>query len=411
MITHSSADQESESQTYRYALALTSQFYFCGVPFRLDTAPKCPLNCSYCFAMSRGGRRTSTSLLADPLKIQRKVVSLFGSEKKNTDIIDELLLAKMPVHFGGMSDPFASSEIIKRSLQILHTLDDLDYPVIISTKNTHPLLDDKVLFQFSQMKNLVIQISFSVIEQGHSLILEPNVPSPIERIKAIKYLATQGVYIIVRLQPLFPNYLDEIKNTLIPSLGEAGAKHIILEFLKLPVEMTLGQSKELFKALNWDGIGYYKQMGAERNGREWMLPTKVKWELLQPLIEQIHKNGMTYGAGDYGLNHLGDTDCCCGLDKIEGFSNWNHNNFSNWIRNNRTNVIIFDTAIREMIPSQSIGMYINSHSRISGENSIFSYLKDKWNRPGTTNAPNTYLGVEWKGDFDEKGNCIYYKSY
>jgi hypothetical protein len=116
---------------------------------------------------------------------------------------------------------------------------------------------------------------------------------------------------------------------------------------------------------------------------------------------------MTYGAGDYGLNHLGDTDCCCGLDKIEGFSNWNHNNFSNWIRNNRTNVIIFDKSIREMMPSQSIGMYINSHSRISGENTIFSYLKDKWNRPGTTNAPDTYLGVEWKGDFDEEGNLFY----
>jgi len=66
--------------------------------------------------MSRGGRRTSTSLLADPGRIRRKVVRLFGSEKKNTDIIDELLLSKMPVHFGGMSDPFASSEIIERSL-------------------------------------------------------------------------------------------------------------------------------------------------------------------------------------------------------------------------------------------------------------------------------------------------------
>ena len=137
MITNNPVDSDSESQQYRYSLALTSQFYFCGVPFRLDTAPKCPLNCSYCFAMSRGGRRTSTSLLADPARIQRKVVRLFEADKKNTDIIDELLLSKMPVHFGGMSDPFASSEIIKRSLQILHILDDIDYPIVISTKNTH----------------------------------------------------------------------------------------------------------------------------------------------------------------------------------------------------------------------------------------------------------------------------------
>jgi DNA repair photolyase len=86
--------------------------------------------------MSRGGRRTSTSLLADPSKIQRKIERLNNSTKKERDIIDELLLGKMPVHFGGMSDPFASAEIIIRSLQILATLHEIDYPVVISTKNT-----------------------------------------------------------------------------------------------------------------------------------------------------------------------------------------------------------------------------------------------------------------------------------
>jgi len=360
--------------------------------------------------MSRGGRRTSTKLLADPIRIQKKVSRLFGANIKKTDIIDEFLLAKMPVHFGGMSDPFASSEITNRSMRILGILDEIDYPVVISTKNTKPLNDDKKLSQILRMKNLVVQISFSVFNHNYSQVLEPNVPQPIDRIKTINLLAKQGVYIIVRIQPLFPNLLDEVKNLLIPSLGEAGVKHIILEFLKLPVEMTLGRTSEMFRALRWDGIEYYKQMRAERNGREWMLPAKLKWELLQPLIEQIHTNGMTYGAGDYGLNHLGDTDCCCGLDKIQGFSNWHHNNFSNWIRNNRTNVIIFNKAVQDNIPSQSIGMYINSHSRISGNNSIFHYLKDKWNRPGTANAPDTYLGVEWKGDFDDEENCVYYKS-
>lgn len=57
------------------------------------------------------------------------------------------------------------------------------------------------------------------------------------------------------------------------------------------------------------------------------------------LIAQIHKYGITYGAGDYGLNHLGDTDCCCDPDQIKGFSNW--------IRNTRTNVIIFNENIQE----------------------------------------------------------------
>jgi hypothetical protein len=40
----------AKCRPHRYALALTTQFYFRGVPFRLDTCPKCTLNCSYCFA-------------------------------------------------------------------------------------------------------------------------------------------------------------------------------------------------------------------------------------------------------------------------------------------------------------------------------------------------------------------------
>ena len=361
--------------------------------------------------MARGGRRTSNFLLADPNRIKRKLYRLNERKRVYTDIIDDFLLSKMPIHFGGMSDPFASPDIVERSTKILEIFDEIYYPILISTKNTVILTKDEVALLLLQMKNLALQISFSVFDKNISQILEPNVPSPAERLKHIKLLTNHDAYVIARIQPLIPNHLDEIKNILIPSLAEAGVKHVILEFLKIPVERKSGGSRELCVALNWDVFEYYKQMNGEKNGREWMLPANVKWDLLQPLIEEIHRFGMTYGAGDYGLNHLGDTDCCCGLDKIVGFSNWNKQNFSNWIRNSRTNVLLFDDEIRNIIPAKSIRMYINSNSRITGENTIYHYLKNKWNRPGTTNAPNSYLGVEWKGEFDEKGNCVYYKSF
>lgn len=398
-----------ENHPYRYALVPTSQFYFCGIPFRLDTSPKCPLNCSYCFAMSRGGRRTSSQLLTDPSKIQRKINRLITLEFDKKDIVDEFLLSKMPVHFGGMSDPFGSSRITTISTQILQTLNGIDYPVVISTKKTNRLLEDDILQQISKMKNLVIQISFSLFDGQIAKVIEPGVPSPIERLKALRILNDYGIYTIARLQPIIPTKLKEIGDFLIPMLGEVGVKHVILEFLKLPVEQNLGKINELFSALSWDGISYYKGHNAEMNGREWMLPVKMKWELLQPLIEKIHMYGMTYGAGDYGLNHLGDTNCCCGLDNIEGFGAWNKINFSNIIRNSRTNVIIFDNDLFNILPKQSVGMYINSNSRIPGENSLYIYMRNKWNRPGTTNAPDSYFGISWKGDYDEEGNCVYSK--
>jgi hypothetical protein len=60
-------------------------------------------------------------------------------------------------------------------------------------------------------------------------------------------------------------------------------------------------------------------------------------------------------------------------------------------------------------PSGSIKRVMNSHSRRSSGVSIRAYLTEKWNAPGTTNAPNEYLGITWEGDYDGEGNCVYRK--
>jgi len=393
---------------YRYSLALTSQFYFCGIPFRLDTAPKCALNCLYCFAMTRGGRRTSKNLLASPAKIARKLKRSLNEHESETDIVDSFLQKRMPVHFGGMSDPFATSDVTFVSCQMLDILGEYDYPVVLSTKNTKVMVQDSTLRHFEKLKHLIVQVSFSLSDQI-SRKIEPCVPPPRERLKAIKALTSEGIYVIARLQPLFPHKFDEIVQDLIPSLSEVGVQHVVVEFLKLPVESNISLVKHLFKNLGWDGYSFYRDKGALRVGREWILPLQYRWESLQPVIKQIRAYGMTYGAGDYGLNHLGDTDCCCGIDRVPGFSNWFHGNIAFYLRNNRTNVIIFDQSAFESLPDRPVGMYINSHSRIHNHNTLFEYLRLKWNQPGTANAPDSYFGISWKGDIDENGNCVYYR--
>ena len=114
---------------YEYAMSLTSQFYFCGVPFRLDTAPKCSLNCAYCFAMARGGRRTSTQLLANVDKLKRLFESVF-EKRDGSGLKSEMLLRRAPVHFGGLSDPFSNLTTALISKKILSILAYYDYPVI-----------------------------------------------------------------------------------------------------------------------------------------------------------------------------------------------------------------------------------------------------------------------------------------
>ena len=397
--------------TYRYALALTSQFYFCGIPFRLDTSPKCPLNCLYCFAMSRGGRRTSSKLFADFNELERRLLKISEKSENIINATSEMLARKVPIHFGGISEPFSNDRTSKLSKKLLNILDKYNYPVVISTKNPRELIKEEIMLLLKKLKHVAVQISITTPDRKFSSIVEPNVQPPEERIRCIQILSKEGIHCICRLQPLFFTEISKISCNLIPMLSEAKCKHVIIEYLKLPVEKNISLFYTMLRYIKWDAYDFYKKKGAILVGREWLLPNNFKWENLQPIRDNIHKFGMTYGAGDYGLHHLGDTDCCCGIDKLEGFSNWLHGNFGYVIKNSRSNYIEFSEVEKHWFPQKSIKRVLNSKCRLSGNNhSILEYLKSKWNTPGTTNAPDAFWGVIWDGDYDEEGNCVYLKN-
>jgi DNA repair photolyase len=394
-------------KTYRYALSITSQFYFCGVPFRLDISPKCTQNCLYCFAMSRGGRRTSNDQIADVKQISRKLKKATLKKNYKLDIIGEMLAHRVPIHFGGISDPFSNGVTTTVAKKLLNILNKYNYPIIISTKNTQELLRDEVLELLNKLNYIAVQVSITTNNEKFSRIMEPNVPTPKERIECLEVLADEGIFTIARLQPLFFPWIDEIIHELVPMLGAAKCNHVIVEYLKLPVEKNISLMKDALKAIKWNAYEFYQENGSLLIGREWILPNRLKWNKLRPLIRAIHRFGMTYGAGDYGLNHLGDTDCCCGIDSIKGFSNWFRGNFSNVIRNLKSKYITFDQVKRNWFPTKSIAMYMNSNCRLTEKNTVLNYLRKKWNRPGTSNAPDAFLGISWNGEYDENGNCIY----
>lgn len=367
------------------------------------------MGCSYCFAMSRGGRRTSSLLIADHNIISRKILSS-KNDNNYGDINSELLNHHMPIHFGGISDPFSNKDTSIISNYLLKSLSESQLPVIISTKNTHQLQNASTYDLLKNINNLVIQISFSTENNDVANIIEGGAPTPEDRLYVAKQLNKQGFYLIARIQPLFPSQIDNIINLLIPKLAEAGFKHIIVEFIKLPVEHTTSIIYKKLKHLGWNDQLLFKEHGSQLIGREWLLPTKIRWDLLQRVISTIHNYGMTYGAADYGLSHLGDSDCCCGISSLKGFENWFTGNFSNIIRQAPQGYIAINNIANYWTPKRSIQRYLNSNCRIdSKDHSILSYLVAKWNRPGTTNAPNSFLGVSYSGDRDKWNNCVYYK--
>jgi hypothetical protein len=59
--------------------------------------------------------------------------------------------------------------------------------------------------------------------------------------------------------------------------------------------------------------------------------------------------------------------------------------------------------------NNSIRMYLNSHCRVSGATTIYDYLKEKWNHPGSINAPDSFMGVSIYDEMDDEGNVVYQK--
>lgn len=90
---------------YRYFISLTSQLPFCGIPFRLDSYSRCQFGCRYCFASARGGAASPEKIAGGNVTALRRKFQRVAKGKPTT-AIEEMLMARIPLHFGGMTDPF-----------------------------------------------------------------------------------------------------------------------------------------------------------------------------------------------------------------------------------------------------------------------------------------------------------------
>jgi DNA repair photolyase len=396
---------------YETALTLTSQFYFCGLPLRLDAYSYCSYGCRYCFAKYRGGNfRQPLLKCASPRALRRWLALADARPKPNESILVEFLRQRVPIHFGGMTDPFPSFERrLGVSFELLGVLESFSYPVVISTKS--PIVaETKYLDILRRMKYRIVQVSLSCLSGSFTRSVERNTPSPEIRLKVMKTLADAGVPVFCRIQPFFPSEGEDTLR-LISRLSSSGCRHVAVEHLKLPIERRDTLFKDLSKALGTDPWEQYRRQGAKRIGREWVLPADMKKRNVGPLIEATRVAGMTFGAADNELQYLSDTRCCCsGVDQIPGFGNFFRHQIGYAIREARgRKEIRYDTLVDQWCPRASPDRFLNSNTRRIGPQSstMADYIRSKWNSPGTQNAPSSWLGVRNGERLDRAGNTVY----
>lgn len=85
-----------------------SQCFLCDMPIRFDTYSGCSHGCKYCF-VQRNGKRDLTKIEKDEGP-QALLNFIKGQRTAETNWADW----KIPLHWGGVSDPFQPCEAIHR---------------------------------------------------------------------------------------------------------------------------------------------------------------------------------------------------------------------------------------------------------------------------------------------------------
>jgi hypothetical protein len=325
-------------------------------------------------------------------------------------LVAQFLRRRVPIHFGGMSDPFQPLEIRERvSLAILRELVSTQYPTVISTKST--LVGSPEYLAVLREARVLVQFSFSSSRDDIAVRVEPAAHPPSGVLGAMERLAASGIPVSARWQPFIPK-VSERAGEFAKRLARAGARHVGVEHLKLPVERGHRLWEVLREGIGDDVLQLYKRGGAYRDGREFILPARAKLPVLLDARNAVRANGMTFGAADNDLQYLSDTACCCsGADTVAGFENWFKFQIGYAIRQCRGRTITFESIRNEWRPRGPVDRYLNSRSRLSTRDgltgSIDDHIRFKWNNPRAAGSPASFFGVLPARPYRDAGEIAY----
>lgn len=400
--------RQDTNHSPEHAIAVTSQFYFCSLPLRLDPYRSCAFRCTYCFALARGGNTASVQAVLDPRSLDRRLARVQRGQIAGA--VDEFLARRQPLHIGGMSDPFPPIERqLGVTLAILNVLADHDYPAIISTKSD--LFAEDPYLAVLGRGTFIVQMSLSSLDARLLGAVDLGAPTPARRLAAVQCAAAAGVVSTLRVQPLLPGRAPDAAEVIVAGAA-AGVRHVAVEHLKLPIERGWWGRDRLAAALGNEALRPFAERG-HRSGREWILPVEDRLPVQLELRELARRHGLSFAAADTDLLWLSAGTCCCsGADAFPGFDQHFRCNYTEAIRRAVTTGEVSITSIRdEWRPAATLSRFVNSHSRLRTQDGrgagMFSYLEANWNGSANGNSPQMYYGVVDSGERDADGFRIY----
>lgn len=195
-----------------------SQITLCDLPIRFDTYVGCSHACRYCFV----NRKANIANIKKGESATALESFIKGERAEDTKWCDW----NIPIHFGGMSDPFQPIEQIeKRTLDALKVFAKYKYPFVVSTKNA--LIANEPYLSLIKQCDCVVQISAMCAEYDD---IEKGASTFVQRVETIRKISPFK-RVIVRMQPYLPQmYLSALKS--LKAFADAGAYGVTIEGMK-----------------------------------------------------------------------------------------------------------------------------------------------------------------------------------
>ena len=268
----------------------------------------------------------------------------FEENGETGNITIELLRHRVPIHIGGLADPFQPIEWkLKLNYKLIELSNKYNYPLIFSTKQCF------LPPEYWEILNPELH-AFQI-----SLI---GKPSATQRLKFLHELRNKGFWCSIRIQPVIE--MDEVLE--LCKVIDGVASYVTVEHLKINTDNET--MKELFK----DEIYKYKRTSIMRNLE---LPTLEKIKNIEK-IKQALPNTVV-GVGDNDLHFLSQSRCCCGIDTI-------NDNFNNYLKYNLTYFTTEKLGDKKAcdeeyyIPKSSVRNSVNGDIRVNNVHSFKDYV-------------------------------------
>ncbi|AMO67380.1 radical SAM protein [gamma proteobacterium BDW918] len=396
---------------YKYYLSLTSQLPFCSSPLRLDASNKCEFACAYCFASTRQGFGRNSKLQLTKAKILRE---RFIRIKKGRILgaIDEFIERKIPIQFGGMSDPFSKSPLSENiTADLMNTLKEFHYPYILSTKSS--AISSPAFIASLKDSNCYVRFSTTVINPTKRSAVDLGSSTFDEILRATEFIRKAGIPVCFRFQPIIPGH-EEFAAEMIDRASNAGVNHISAEYLKVPIDADSKFRKVLRDLLPPKPVAYYVNRQASHQGREYILPTKYRQHHLLAMKHRANSHGITFGFADNDLLLFSEGNSCCSASDLylKEANMFSANIVTMAKRMQIGELISLDDLRSEWIPKHPISSQLNSTSRINksligSDAEWYVYLEELWEGRRGLYSPAFFEGITKSDATDNQGLALY----